>query len=130
LTAENADQKMAVQTEVACLRLGEVHLAAIPGELYPELVYGKFQEPAEPNADYPDAPLEPAVASLLPSSKWLLFGLANDEIGYLIPKRQWDSVAPYAYGRKESQYGEINSCGPDAAPLVMEALKRCVEQLK
>jgi hypothetical protein len=130
LTAENADQKMSVETEVACVRLGEVHLAAIPGELYPELVYGKFQEPAEANADYPDAPLEPTVANLMPSPKWLLFGLANDEIGYLIPKRQWDSVAPYAYGRRESQYGEINSCGPDAAPLVMEGLRRCVQMMK
>lgn len=130
LTADNADQKMAVETEVACLRLGELHLAAIPGELYPELVYGKFQEPAEPNADYPEAPLEPSVASLMPGKKWLLFGLANDEIGYLIPKRQWDSVSPYAYGRQESQYGEINSCGPEAAPLVMEALRRCVERMK
>lgn len=130
LTAENADQKMAVETEVACLRLGEVHLAALPGELYPELVYGKFQEPAEPNADYPDAPLEPTVAHLVPSPKWLLFGLANDEIGYLIPKRQWDRVAPYAYGRKEGQYGEINSCGPEAAAIVMEGLRRCIATMK
>jgi hypothetical protein len=123
------DKPTAVETEVAYLRLGDVHVASIPGELYPELIYGKFQEPAEPNADYPDAPLEPTVESILPGKKWLLFGLANDEIGYIIPRRQWDSVAPYAYGRETSQYGEINSCSPDVAPIIMQAFKLRVQDV-
>jgi hypothetical protein len=54
--------------------------------------------------------------------------LANDELGYIIPKRQWDKAAPYAYGKEAGQYGEINSCSPDAAPILMEALKRRVEE--
>ncbi|MFN0017835.1 MAG: neutral/alkaline non-lysosomal ceramidase N-terminal domain-containing protein [Pirellulaceae bacterium] len=126
---EVVDKPTAVETEVAYLRLGDVHVASIPGELYPELIYGKFQEPAEPNADYPDAPLEPTVESILPGKKWLLFGLANDEIGYIIPRRQWDSVAPYAYGRETSQYGEINSCSPDVAPIIMQAFKLRVQDV-
>jgi hypothetical protein len=119
----------AVLTEVACLQMGQLRLASIPGELYPELVYGKFQEPAETAADFPDAPLEPTVASLLGEGPWMLFGLANDEIGYIIPKRQWDEKPPYAYGREKSQYGEINSCGPEVAPLVMEAFAERVKEL-
>lgn len=126
ITADSADQKGAVESEVGYLRLGEMHVAAIPGELYPELVYGKFQEPAEENADFPTAELEPAVAQILPGKKWLLIGLANDEVGYIIPKRQWDSVAPYAYGRTSPQYGEVNSCGPDVAPFLMKALQNRV----
>jgi hypothetical protein len=117
----------AVESEVAYLRLGELHVACLPGEVYPELLHGKFQDPADPNADFADAPLEPAVADLMPGKHWLVIGLANDELGYIIPKRQWDSAAPYAYGREKSQYGEINSCGPDVAPILMEALKRRVE---
>jgi hypothetical protein len=123
VTEETMEKPTAVETEVAYLRLGEVHVASIPGELYPELIYGKFQEPAEPDADFPDAPLEPTVESILPGKKWLLFGLANDEIGYIIPRRQWDSMPPFAYGRKNSQYGEINSCSPEVAPIIMQALK-------
>jgi hypothetical protein len=121
--------KLAVQTEVACLRLGEVYVAAIPGEIYPELVYGRFQEPADPGADFPDAPLEPVIMDVLPGGKVFLLGMANDEIGYIIPKRQWDRSPPYAYGREESQYGEINSCGPDTAPVLMEAFRRRVRDL-
>lgn len=121
-TADQADEVTGVETEVGYLRLGELHVACIPGEIYPELVYGRIQDPADPGADFPDAPPEPHVSAILPGEKWMLFGLANDEIGYIIPKRQWDNRPPYAYGRATAQYGEINSCGPDAAPIVMQAL--------
>jgi hypothetical protein len=126
LTPDKTDVKGAVESEVAYLRLGELHLAAIPGEIYPELVYGKYQEPVEPNVDFPTAELEPHVTGILPGKKWMLIGLANDEIGYIIPKRQWDSASPFAYDRTKSQYGEINSCGPEIAPLLMKALQNRV----
>ncbi|MBJ42752.1 MAG: hypothetical protein CMJ80_05640 [Planctomycetaceae bacterium] len=117
------NQTYAVRSEIGCARMGDLVTVAIPGELYPELVYGQFQEPVEPNVDFPDAPLEPTIQQLVPSGKkWLLFGLANDEIGYIIPKRQWDLDPPFAYGRTKPQYGEVNSCGVDVAPIVMQAV--------
>ncbi len=128
ISVKNSRAAAAVETEVAYLRLGELHIACIPGEIYPELVYGKFQEPVEANVDFPDAPLEKSVASILPGDKWLLFGLANDEIGYIIPKRQWDQRGPFAYTGKR-QYGEINSCGPEVAPIVMRALENRVREV-
>jgi len=125
---ERRKELAALETEVGVVRLGELYAACIPGELYPELVYGKLQEPVDPGADFPDAPREPHVTKLLPSEKLLVVGLANDEIGYLIPKRQWDVRPPYCYGRRTSQYGEINSCSADAAALVMQSLARCAER--
>ena len=129
LTPDAPPQPTAVTTEVAYLRLGELGLAAIPGEIYPELVYGQFQEPVEPNVDFPAAPLEKPVVQILPEKRWLLLGLANDEIGYIIPRRQWDAVAPFAYGRVKAQYGEINSCGASIAPIIMRALEQRVRAL-
>lgn len=131
---EKASGRMAVgalglETEVAYLRMGELHIATIPGELYPELVSGKFQEPADPNADFPHAPLEPTVLGLLPGKKVLIFGLANDEVGYIIPKRQWDSKSPFAYGREKMQYGEVNSVGSETAPILMQGLKEAVNRV-
>jgi hypothetical protein len=118
----------AIETEVACLRLGELLVAALPGEVYPELVYGHDADPP-PEVDYPEASMEPAVAALLPSAKWLLMGLANDEIGYLIPQRQWDVRPPYAYDASAPQYGEINSCGPETDDVILGALRACVRRL-
>lgn len=112
-----------VKTEVGYLKLGELDVAAIPGEIYPELVLGKVQTPADPGADFPDAAVEPSIYEPLKGKHRMLIGLANDELGYFIPKRQWDEKPPYCYGLKKSQYGEINSCGPDAARVICETFR-------
>ena len=57
----------------------------------------------------------PAVYKQLAGPHRMMIGLANDMIGYIIPKRQWDAKPPYAYKRKAAQYGEINSLGPETA---------------
>jgi hypothetical protein len=126
LPVQQVEGDIALATEVAYIRAGELHMAGIPGELYPELVYGQYQSPPEPHADFPDAPTEPPVMVILPGAKALIFGLANDEVGYIIPKRQWDDAAPFAYGREEKQYGEVNSVGSEVAPILMEALRKAV----
>jgi hypothetical protein len=64
----------------------------------------------------------------LPGPKVLLFGLANDEVGYILPKRQWDNEPPFAYGRNRGQYGEVNSVGPEVGPILTEALRRAVAE--
>ncbi len=117
----------AIESEVGYWQLGELGLAMIPGELYPELLEGKIDDP--PQADYPDSPHEPSIEEILPTRRWMLAGLANDEIGYLIPARQWDARPPFAYGKRMSQYGEINSCGPDSARIVLESLARCTDSV-
>jgi hypothetical protein len=120
----------AIRTEVAYLRLGELDVACIPGEIYPELVLDKVESPAAEGADFPDAPVEPAIYKQLRGPYRMLIGLANDEIGYIIPKRQWDEKPPFCYGLKQSQYGERNSLGPDTAPILCEAFRKLVEEKK
>jgi hypothetical protein len=122
--------RLCLKTEVAWLRLGELSIASIPGEIYPELILDKVQDPPDPGADYPDAPIEPAIYKHMPGPHRMVIGLANDEIGYIIPKRQWDEKPPFCYGRKKPQYGEINSVGPDTAPLLCAAFRQLVESKK
>ena len=55
-------------------------------------------------------------------------GLANDEIGYIIPKSQWDVEAPYVYGEKP-YYGEENSLGPETAPLLYNELRQLLKEM-
>lgn len=118
-----SSQKLCCKTEIGYLRLGELDVACIPGEIYPELVLGKIETPAAAGADFPDAPTEPSIYEPL-RPKRMIVGLANDEIGYVIPKRQWDEKAPFCYGRTQSQYGEINSLGPETAPLLCDAFRK------
>ena len=55
-----------------------------------------------------------------------LFGLANDEVGYIIPKAEWDQQQPWLQNASKSWYGEVNSVGPDAAPRIAEALRSLI----
>ena len=114
---------IAVKSEIAYLKLGELDIASIPGEIYPELVLSKVQTPVDPAADFPDAAVEPGIYAQMTAKHHMLIGLANDELGYFLPKRQWDEKPPYCYGLKKQQYGEVNSVGPEAGPIICGVFK-------
>ena len=117
---------MKMRTELAVLKIGPVSIVTIPGEAYPEVINGGIEAP-EGN-DFGLDPVElPPVRDMMPGKYKFVFGLANDEIGYIIPKSQWDADAPYAYGRKDSPYGEENSLGPETASLLHRNLKEMLE---
>jgi hypothetical protein len=114
-----------IQTEVdyVQLRSGDTAVAeilTIPGEIYPELVNGGIARYV--GADFPEAPLEPVLREQLKSTYQFIFGLGNDEIGYLIPKAEWDEEPPWLENAPVPWYGEVNSVGPDAAGAVLRAL--------
>ncbi|MFZ0797168.1 MAG: hypothetical protein WCA13_00900 [Terriglobales bacterium] len=114
-----------IQTEVDYIQLrgGGTALAeilTIPGEIYPELVNGGVAR--YPGADYPEAPLEPVLREQLKTTYQFIFGLGNDELGYLIPKTEWDEEPPWLMNAPKPWYGEINSLGPDAAGAILRAL--------
>ncbi|MBI3409290.1 MAG: neutral/alkaline non-lysosomal ceramidase N-terminal domain-containing protein [Planctomycetes bacterium] len=124
----DAKGKLCLRTEIGYFKLGDLEIAAIPGEIYPELVLSKVVDPAEKEADFPDAPIEPGIYAQLKGPHRMIIGLASDEIGYILPKRQWDEKPPFCYGRKTAPYGEINSLGPDTAPLLCEAFRELVRR--
>lgn len=107
-----------LQTEVGAVGIGALELVTVPGELYPELwLTGPDGESliAFPDGrDFPDATAEPPLSTLVPAPYVpVIVNQANDSLGYLIPKAQFDREAPRAY-RDNGQYGEVNSIGPDA----------------
>ncbi len=110
-----------IRSEVALITFGEAAIACVPGELYPEIANGGIERPE--GGDFPVDPVEvPPLRQFMPGKVQFLFGLANDEIGYLIPKSEWDQQPPYLYGAARHPYGEVNSCSPDAAGLIHAAL--------
>ena len=103
------------RTEVNVIRIGDVEILTVPGELYPEIAVGGVEAPE--GRDFPIDPVEvPPLYSRMTGKMNLMIGLANDEIGYMIPKSQWDTKPPHAYGRDKPQYGEVNSGGPEVGP--------------
>jgi len=118
-----------LQTEVdyVQLRAGPrllAEFATIPGEAFPEVVNGGVER--YPGADFPDAPLDPPLRAILKSKYQFVIGLGNDELGYIIPKAEWDEHAPWLNNSPKAFYGEINSPGPDSAAAIIEALESLV----
>jgi len=116
-------------TVVGYLRLGPrarpvLEAALVPGELYPELSVGGVER--FPGADFPEAPIEPALKKLMQAPVRMVVGLANDEIGYIIPKAEWDEKQPWLKNAEKRWYGEVNSVGPEAAPLIIGALRELI----
>ncbi len=117
-----------LQTEVDAVSLGPIELVTVPGEIYPELWLqgpdgGSLVEHPD-GADYPDAETEPPIAGALPATVPLkaIINQANDALGYIIPKAQFDLVAPHAY-KEDGQYGEENALGPEIAGDVRRAVE-------
>ena len=77
-----------------------------------------------PGGDFDVDPVEvPPLRALLPGRVRFVLGLANDELGYIIPKSEWDEQPPYLYGATKRPYGEVNSLGPETAPRLHAALR-------
>ena len=117
------------RTEINVIRIGGVLLLSTPGEIYPEIVEGGVE--ALPGRDFEIAPVEvpPLREEMERKAKMaLVIGLANDQIGYMVPKSQWDVKPPYVYGDKP-QYGEENSGGPDVAPTIHRESWRLLEEM-
>ena len=120
---------MKMRSELAAFTIGNLSFVTIPGEIYPELVNGGIEAP-EGN-DFEIQPLEiPPIREMMPGKYKFVLGLANDEIGYIIPKSQWDVDAPFGYGRDNSPYGEENSLGPETATIIHSNLKEMLAGLK
>jgi len=106
-----------VRSEVNAWKIGPASFVHIPGELYPEILNGGV---ASPNGgDFGIEPVEvPAIRSQMPGKYRFFSGMSNDMIGYIVPKSQWDESPPFTYGRDKAPYGEINSLGPETAPIL------------
>ena len=108
-------------SEVAWLKLGQATITGIPGELYPEIAVGGIENPH--GADYALDPVEvPPLREAMSGEVNLMVNLANDAIGYIIPKSEWDNEAPWIYGATEETYGEIVSLGEETGPTLHRQL--------
>ncbi len=112
-----------VETEVMVLDIGSAQIATVPGELYPEAANGGIQSPQDPGADFQGAPSERPIRDMMAGRLKIILGLGNDELGYIIPKSQWDEKPPFTYGRETAPYGEVNSASSELAPRVAAALE-------
>lgn len=112
--------------------------ATVPGELFPELGMGGYAQhlegleeremataptntPIRDTIKYPNAPTETPLRAVVMNADYrFVFGLANGELGYIVPKSQWD----------KTEYEETVSLGPETAPRLIKNLEEVFALLR
>ena len=132
ITAENQPY---LQTEMNLIQLGPVHMLSVPGEMLPELAIGGYdgehlhsptaQIISADNPNPPDltqAPTGPFLKERMQGQQNWILGLANDELGYIIPPYNFKvhEHAAFILEPEGDHYEETNSMGPHMAPAVDE----------
>ena len=98
------DKQGYVNSEVNLIKLGDLWLATVPGEMLPKLGLRLKQQ------------MRAAGAKVVG-----VIGLANDELGYILPTE--DFKYPWNPFKPGKHYEETNSIGKEIAPSVMEGIK-------
>jgi hypothetical protein len=122
-----------VETEMAWIRIGELELLTVPGELFPEVAIGGYDgsrigDPSRPLVDpenknppnLDEAPAGPYLRESLSGGLNWIIGMGNDEIGYFIPPYdfQIDEINPWFDEPAGDHYEETNSLGAQTVPLL------------
>ena len=114
----------ALRSEMTYLEIGSLHMLLVPGELFPELAYGGYLS-AEASSSGCGGEVNPEPLADIAQDKALrIVGLANDEIGYILPPNDFllHPDTPYfeptrdRHGRRH--YEETNSIGPRTAETI------------
>jgi len=131
-----------IETEVSVLRIGPALLLGLPGEVFPELAvggydgrysFGRVTTPENPDPpDLSKAPKGPYLRDLVKAPVPMLVGLANDEVGYLVPAydfkvRASKLMLPRLPGH---HYEETNSVGISAAGRLSEAAAKLLKEVR
>ena len=118
--------KKALITELNYYEIDDLKILMIPCELFPELAYGGYLSGEESAEGLPPEINPDPLIEIADDKNLLIFGLANDELGYVLPPNDFmlNVDSPYLdnaidrFGRRH--YEETNSMGPDTAALIAE----------
>ena len=126
----------ALKTEISYIEIDTLKILMIPCELFPELAYGGYLS-AEESAEGKSPDINPVPLTETAEDKNLLiFGLANDELGYVLPPNDFmlNDAQPYMdkaidrLGRRH--YEETNSMGPRTAQFISDAFAKVLDIVK
>lgn len=110
-----------IVTELGYMELGnEVGVVIVPGEIAPEILWGGVIESGKTWRG--ESWSYPSFAETAKVQKLLCFGLANDQIGYIIPDNDFRSMF--------TENEEINASSNKAASTLTEAFGALIERVK
>lgn len=133
---DKGDLGVALKTEMTYIRLGDQKILLLPGESFPETVYGGYDS-AETSATGKGPEVNPKpLIEIAGDDKLLVFGVTNDMTGYVVPPNDFTLHPTQAYlsnGRDRfdrSHYHETNSLGYLTQETIADVFAKVVANMK
>lgn len=135
-TMKTASKYWALKSEVTYYEIGGKKILLLPCELFPELAFGGALS-AEQSATGKGAEVNPPLlCDITEDNNILIFCLANDELGYVLPPNDYllNKKAPYIekatdrFNRRH--YEETNSVGPKTADVIARTVAEIITEVK
>ncbi|NLO45574.1 MAG: hypothetical protein GX107_03620 [Clostridiales bacterium] len=127
---------LSMKTEMTYFEIGDLHMLLLPCEIFPELAYGGYLSADESATGLgPEVNPKPLV-EIADDEGLVIFGVANDEIGYVLPKNDFllHPDTPYLekirdrHGR--NHYEETNSAGPNTAQTIADTFESIIKTVR
>ena len=124
-----------LKSEITYYEIGGKKILLLPCEIFPELVFGGALS-AEESATGKGPEVNPELLCDITGDKDILvFGLANDELGYVLPPNDFilNEKSPYIDNARDKfnrkHYEETNSVGPKTAEVIASVVKEILNDI-
>ncbi len=125
-----------LKTEMSFMQLGELNMLFLPCELFPELAYGGYLS-AEESGTGKGPEINPLpLVDIAGDKNLLVFGLSNDEIGYVPPPNDYvlNENTPFVNAGKDrlgrNHYEETNGLGIKTAQIIADTFADMIKTVK
>lgn len=125
-----------LKTEMTYYEIGGLKMLLLPCEIFPELVFGGYLS-AEESAEGKSPDINPTpLTEIAGEDELLIFGLADDELGYVLPPNDFmlDADVPYITHARDrnnrKHYEETNSLGPKTAETIAAVFSEMMATVK
>ncbi len=135
-TRKSAPNYWCLKSEITYFEIGSKKLLLLPCEIFPELVFGGALSAEESGTGKGSEVNPKLLCDIVCDKEILVFGLANDELGYVLPPNDFvlNEKAPYLDNGRDlhdrRHYEETNSMGPRMAETIAIALEELMNDIK
>lgn len=141
LTADKYADKSAplfwkLKSEITYYEIGNKKILLLPCELFPELAFGGALSAEDSATGKGPEANPPLLCDIVGDKEILIFGLANDELGYVLPPNDFclNEKSPYVDNGRDKHnrrhYEETNSMGPETAEVIANTVAEIIEDIK
>ncbi len=125
----------AMKSEISYIEIDSLKFLLLPCEIFPELVYGGYLSAEESGTGF-GGEINPSPLSEIIGGDVVIIGLANDELGYVLPPNDYvlHGETPYFDDARDMHnrrhYEETNSLGPETAAKIAETVSQIINKVE